>query len=245
LGRFISADTIAPGFANPQNRNRYSYALNNPLKYTDPTGHCGKSTDVAAETEACAKEVANLEAYNIHVGDLNGGLWSSNQLRDVVTAAALMVSELFSDNLSTFLDKIGYVGIYQSADANTKAWTGNDTAPAITYGAPVVGSRITFYQDSFSKGPEAFQRTVVHELAHAWDANSWGFAARDLRLATHSDWKQGKWNSVGKTTEYGRTHDREDWAEAVVETVYNPPSKGEGVIQIDEDRENAVRKRAR
>ena len=28
-----------PGYANPQSLNRYSYVLNNPLRYTDPTGH--------------------------------------------------------------------------------------------------------------------------------------------------------------------------------------------------------------
>ncbi len=39
LGRFLSADTIVPGFANPQNLNRFSYVLNNPLRYVDPTGH--------------------------------------------------------------------------------------------------------------------------------------------------------------------------------------------------------------
>ena len=27
------------GYANPQNLNRYSYVTNNPLRYTDPTGH--------------------------------------------------------------------------------------------------------------------------------------------------------------------------------------------------------------
>lgn len=39
LARFISADTIVPAPANPQAFNRYSYALNNPLRYIDPTGH--------------------------------------------------------------------------------------------------------------------------------------------------------------------------------------------------------------
>ena len=39
LGRFISPDTIVPDPANPQSLNRYSYCLNNPLKYVDPTGH--------------------------------------------------------------------------------------------------------------------------------------------------------------------------------------------------------------
>jgi len=41
LGRFIMPDTIVPNAANPQNLNRYTYANNNPIKYTDPTGHKG------------------------------------------------------------------------------------------------------------------------------------------------------------------------------------------------------------
>ncbi len=40
LGRFLSADTLMSGFANPQNLNRFSYVANNPVRYTDPTGRC-------------------------------------------------------------------------------------------------------------------------------------------------------------------------------------------------------------
>ena len=40
IGKFISSDTIVPSAANPQAFNRYGYAYNNPLKYTDATGHC-------------------------------------------------------------------------------------------------------------------------------------------------------------------------------------------------------------
>jgi hypothetical protein len=39
IGRFASADSIVPSFANPQALNRYAFVLNNPLKYTDPSGH--------------------------------------------------------------------------------------------------------------------------------------------------------------------------------------------------------------
>ncbi len=37
LGRFLSADTVVPGAGHPQALNRFSYVLNNPLRYTDPT----------------------------------------------------------------------------------------------------------------------------------------------------------------------------------------------------------------
>lgn len=39
IGRFISPDSIIPQPYNPQSLNRYSYCLNNPLIYTDPSGH--------------------------------------------------------------------------------------------------------------------------------------------------------------------------------------------------------------
>jgi RHS repeat-associated protein len=39
IGRFISADTVVPKWRNPQTLNRYSYCQNNPLIYTDPSGH--------------------------------------------------------------------------------------------------------------------------------------------------------------------------------------------------------------
>jgi RHS repeat-associated protein len=39
IGRFISPDTTVQNYKNPQSLNRYSYCLNNPLKYIDPTGY--------------------------------------------------------------------------------------------------------------------------------------------------------------------------------------------------------------
>jgi RHS repeat-associated protein len=39
LARFIQPDLIVPDPYSPQTLNRFAYALNNPAKYTDPTGH--------------------------------------------------------------------------------------------------------------------------------------------------------------------------------------------------------------
>jgi RHS repeat-associated protein len=38
IGRFTQADTIVPEPGDPQALNRYAYVLNNPVRYTDPTG---------------------------------------------------------------------------------------------------------------------------------------------------------------------------------------------------------------
>jgi len=39
IGRFLSPDPVLQDPANAQNYNKYSYVLNNPLKYTDPSGY--------------------------------------------------------------------------------------------------------------------------------------------------------------------------------------------------------------
>ncbi len=65
IGRFISADTIIPNPANPQCFNRYTYCLNNPLKYTDPTGHfaiCGIVITVKLVIEVCVAIAAYIAA---------------------------------------------------------------------------------------------------------------------------------------------------------------------------------------
>ncbi|NOX47601.1 MAG: RHS repeat-associated core domain-containing protein, partial [Chlorobi bacterium] len=45
VGRFLSPDPVLQQPGNAQNHNRYSYALNNPLKYTDPSGYSFKPDD--------------------------------------------------------------------------------------------------------------------------------------------------------------------------------------------------------
>jgi RHS repeat-associated protein len=40
IGRFLSADPTVEAPYNPQDLNRYSYVLNNPLGFTDPSGLC-------------------------------------------------------------------------------------------------------------------------------------------------------------------------------------------------------------
>lgn len=62
IGRFISPDSIVQSYANPQSLNRYSYVLNNPLKYVDPSGHIVFDLEDIMETEEAGMPVSP-EAY--------------------------------------------------------------------------------------------------------------------------------------------------------------------------------------
>ena len=67
LGRFLSADTIVPSYANPQSLNRFSYVTNNPLKYTDPSGHRACSTDEECKEmgiTSSGKTYLDFKGYN-------------------------------------------------------------------------------------------------------------------------------------------------------------------------------------
>ncbi len=50
MGRMMSPDPIGGDMTNPQSLNKYAYALNNPLRYTDPTGLyvCATGQDCSA-----------------------------------------------------------------------------------------------------------------------------------------------------------------------------------------------------
>ena len=61
LGRFTQPDTVVPSPGNPQDLNRYTYARNNPLLYTDPSGH-------AACIDANCNLLENPATGNVMVG---------------------------------------------------------------------------------------------------------------------------------------------------------------------------------
>jgi RHS repeat-associated protein len=72
LNRFISPDTIVPSPANPQSLNRYSYVLNSPLRYTDPTGHAHSQEDGGGGGGIRPKALPNPAAQLIKTQRENG-----------------------------------------------------------------------------------------------------------------------------------------------------------------------------
>jgi hypothetical protein len=58
LNHFLQPDTIIPSLASPQSWNRYSYVQNNPIGYSDPTGHVMDPGD-GAGGGTCDKKCLN------------------------------------------------------------------------------------------------------------------------------------------------------------------------------------------
>lgn len=59
LQRFIQPDTLLPDIYDPQQLNRYSYARNNPLKYTDPTGHWAWLNNLVSNIQKSFNKIAS------------------------------------------------------------------------------------------------------------------------------------------------------------------------------------------
>jgi RHS repeat-associated protein len=62
LGRFLSADPFVSDPYNTQSFNRYSYCMNNPFKYTDPSGYFWQDNNDGGFDEMCGpSEFGNME----------------------------------------------------------------------------------------------------------------------------------------------------------------------------------------
>ncbi|MFZ5909215.1 MAG: RHS repeat domain-containing protein [Chloroflexota bacterium] len=71
LGRFSQPDTLVPGAGNPQEWNKYSYTLNNPIRYNDPTGHFANILVGAAVGAIAGAAMYAANAY-VHGNEING-----------------------------------------------------------------------------------------------------------------------------------------------------------------------------
>ena len=161
LGRFISADTIVPEPGNPQALNRYSYVYNSPLKYTDPTGHIAQTEQADAE-----KILKQLALYGVEIAVDWGqrsflwmswwenGLWTLSELNTALTGVQDLANAM--GGATAFSKNLGGVKISQKD---------------MSHGGLGEAHRVTLNASGFSTW------TVVHELAHAWDAyNGWGLS---------------------------------------------------------------------
>jgi len=78
LGRFMQADPFIQAPGNLQNYNRYSYVLNNPMSYTDPSGYFFKKLFSAIAKVPILDAVVKV-GITIWLGPLAGALYNFAQ----------------------------------------------------------------------------------------------------------------------------------------------------------------------
>ncbi|MBS4058722.1 MAG: hypothetical protein KGZ82_15520 [Bacteroidales bacterium] len=73
---FASPDPFIPDATATQSYNRYSYCINNPLKYTDPSGYIDKPADWNKGNSGALYVNPNFNAGYTHIGPGSGNHWS-------------------------------------------------------------------------------------------------------------------------------------------------------------------------
>ncbi|KXB36721.1 RHS repeat-associated core domain protein [Bacteroidales bacterium KA00344] len=90
LGRFFSPDNYVQMPDNSQNFNRYSYCLNNPLKYTDPSGNLFGIDDAIIAFAAF-----NMASSMMQTSFEGKSVWKAGALSLLSSAASYGIGELF------------------------------------------------------------------------------------------------------------------------------------------------------
>jgi len=168
LGRWITPDSTISDPFNPQTLNRYSYVDNNPLKYTDPTGHKKFWKKVRQFIGKVVGAVAAAVTFAVTGGNIAAAYAVFNLVDSVTTAAVnggdigraiagAIVSTALNFALpgagsTNFLINAGVDAVRQATiSAVTAAVTGGDPARAalgglvsgaagvIPYVGPIVG----------------------------------------------------------------------------------------------------------
>ena len=172
LGRFFSPDNYLQMPDISQNFNRYSYCLNNPLKYTDPSGNLFGIDDAiiafAAFNMASSMMQASFEGKSV---------WKAGALSLLSSAASYGIGELFKGAAATFGNELLRAGAHGLASGVVSALDGGNFASAFVSGAAASG--IGSYAKTI-KGLETWQ--MVSSTAAMGGVVAW---------ATGGDFLQG------------------------------------------------------
>ncbi|MBS3950325.1 MAG: hypothetical protein KGZ53_06660 [Peptococcaceae bacterium] len=166
LSGFIQADSIVPGAGNPLAWDRYAYTLNNPVRYTDPSGH---SPRCGPDGIWCSNdfEVAHRISF--------GGTWSEKNKAKVRVAVELVAGRLaFEMGLDN--SAMAFSLIYRAVHfqwGNCDACNGSG---GFAYGYQsrerhhlIAFESITAMSSSHSNAFMRGVKNVVHELGHIYN----------------------------------------------------------------------------
>ena len=107
LGRFLSPDNFVQMPDNAQSYNRYSYCLNNPLKYTDPSGEAFVIDDATI-----AFTIFSVASSMMQAAATGGNVWKAGAFSLLSSAASWGIGGLFSNATTTFGNELLRAGAH-------------------------------------------------------------------------------------------------------------------------------------
>ena len=132
LGRFLSPDKYVQEGDNSQNYNSYSYCLNNPLKYADPSGNVFVLDDFIAITAMGAM----MGAMNAAMSDKP--IWKGALLGAASTAATYGIGSI-SNGVGTFGHELLRAGAHGLSSGVFNALNGDNFWNGLISGAASSG----------------------------------------------------------------------------------------------------------
>ena len=152
LGRFLSPDNYMQMPDNSQNFNRYSYCLNNPLKYTDPSGEFFELIAFAAFNMASSMMQASFEGKSV---------WKAGALSLLSSAASYGIGEAFKNAAATFGNELLRAGAHGLASGVVSALDGGNFASAFVSGAAASGIGSYAQSTSMNRGVMVISTTAM------------------------------------------------------------------------------------
>ncbi len=180
LGRFLSADPVLQAPGNQQSYNRYSYVLNNPLGFTDPTGY--KSWEEKLRQSATLPIKANLAfgAVNVLSGIPGGTERADYELRkksEIYRAS----TDIAASFLSTYF---GMPWISAANSAYNTTLMGGDTGDILT-SAAYGYLNSSFYSSTWSGAYNAFNVSTWNGIK--WVTTQYAYAQVRSNVARYAE----------------------------------------------------------
>jgi len=193
LGRFAQADTIIPQNQGVQAWDRYAYTNNNPIRYTDPSGHCAVACAVVVSAAILSIPMLILPAFgkgpDILGVDVARVVTGGNS--DAVVTAGLAVQSQYP--LAIFF---GAGRGWAQAKKGELAGE-NPYSPSVA--EKIMDERITTAKDNCKKCTSGVDNLIVAAIAQ--NAYELDFGSLPENPDETIDWKAFFDSNVGRNTD--------------------------------------------
>ncbi len=173
LGRFAQADTIIPGAGNPLAWDRYSYTLNNPVKYTDPSGHWADRQAQINNYDPDSKPLV-ISEFAESLGITFDEGWTQQQKLEVLLGA-FRVGVVINDVIKSDSPENAFVAVFGYIEIS---WSQGSSGNYCEYSEGGVAC-----QGNFHSG----QWNIAHELGHRLNVVLSGVAYEIMRTSAIYD----------------------------------------------------------